>query len=312
MRELTNLYVERTKRRWLIGCISTLVSLPLMCCCLILLPTVVFPALDNVAATGNENTTLFVMLGVGLVALIGLLGVPVVIALVLINRNTRSLDAIFTPLGLTGSAYMLYGRHYQGQLAGREVDVYIYRGPTVEFRLKTNVQTRAQFYLRDSIPVNVAKVLNKQPLEAAAPGLEGYAVYPLDETWTRNLLVDPLAVEAIQKLMTLGAGWAIFRRVEIQPGEVLLHLDRSRQMFSSPLDSVAVQTWLTALESLALAVESQPAPAVAAEPFLAATRQSRQSLNKFLLYAVLFIVFVMPLCFIAIGVIAYLFAVMSG
>jgi hypothetical protein len=310
MRELANLYVERTKRRWLIGCITTLVSLPIMCCCLILLPTVVFPAFDSIAASGNENTSMFVILGVGLVALAGLFVVPVVIALVMINSRARSMDAIFTPLGLTGSSYMLYGRHYQGQIAGREVDIYIYRGPTVEFRMKANIQTRAQFFVRDSIPVNVAKLLSKRPL-AAVPGLDGYTVYPLDETWTRSLLADPRAVEAIQKLMTLGAGWAIFRILEIQPGEVLLHLSRSRQMFASSISLDAARTWLAALESLAQTAESQLAPALTASPG-GVTRQSREGLNKFLIYAVVAIVFVMPLCFIAIGVIAYLLAIMSG
>jgi hypothetical protein len=165
--------------------------------------------------------------------------------------------------------------------------------------------------LRDPIPLNVAKPLNTQPLEAL-PGLEAYAIYPLHEAWTRSLLADPQAVEAIQKLMTIGADWAVFRRVEIQSGEVLLHLNRSRQMFTGSVEAAASQTWFSALEALARIAESQSAPTITAEPFLAATRQSRQSMNKLLLYALVFIVFVMPLCFIAIGVLAYLFAVVTG
>lgn len=309
MREIASLYAERTKRRWINGCLTTLVSLPIMCCCLILLPTVVFPALDSVAAGGNENTTMFVILGIGLVALVGLIGVPVVIALVMITRRARSLDAIFTPLGLSGGTYMLYGRHYQGQIGGREVDIYIYRGPTVDLRLKTTVQTRVQVMAKGSLPASVARGFNKLPLVTNDPALETFAIYPLDETWARGLLVDSRATEAIQTLMTIGAAWAVFRHVEIQPGEVLLNLYRSRQTFSSPIELSAVQIWLAALQALAQAAESQPAPEVTAQPF---STSSRQSMNKFLMYAVVFIVFIMPLCFIGIGVIAYLAVTLLG
>jgi len=68
MRELANFYVERTRRRWLSGCLVTLVSLPIMCCCVILLPTLVFPALDSIAAGGNESTSKLVILGIGVIA----------------------------------------------------------------------------------------------------------------------------------------------------------------------------------------------------------------------------------------------------
>lgn len=305
MRELTNLFVERTKRRWLFGCLSTLISIPVFCGCLFLLTNVVLPFMDNLARSGDENAIVYVLLGGGLVSFLILLVIPVLIFVVVLKLRARSLDALFTPLGLTGSSYMLYGRHYQGQLGGRDVDIYIYRGPTIELRMKTRILTRAQFFHSDSIPVNVARVFDKQPLESL-PGLDGYTVYPLDEAWTRRWLNDEQAQESIHTLMSVGAEWAIFRTFELQPGEILLHLYRSRNIFVNSIPLDAARNWLSALEMLARSAEDQPAPAITDKPFHTDLRQSRQRINKFQTYAISFIVFVMPLCFVGIGVLVYL------
>jgi hypothetical protein len=305
MRDLGSLFAERFKRRLVVGCLSTVIGGVVGCCCLILLPTVFLPFLDTVAAGGNENTTMLVLLGIGLLALFFLFAVPVIVALVLIQRRARALDAVFTPLGLTGRSYMLYGRHYQGQFAGREVDIYIYRGPTVEVRLRATPQTRVQVMAKGSLPASVAGAFNKQPLALNDPALEAFAIYPVDEPWTCALLAEPPASQALQTLMTVGASWAIFRTVELQPGEVLLHLNRSRQSFFSSIDLSNVRTWLESLQTLAQTAESLPAPQVTAPP-TGVTRQGREQLNKFLLYTVLFIVFVMPVGFIAIGALAAL------
>jgi hypothetical protein len=305
MRDLINLFVEHTKRRWLLGCLSTLISIPVFCGCLLFLTNVVLPFMDNLARGGDENAIVYVLLGGGLVSFLILLVIPVIILLVVLKVRARSLDAIFTPLGFSGSSYLLYGRHYQGQLGGRDVDIYIYRGPTIELRMKTRVLTRTQFFHSDSIPVNVARVFDKQPLESL-PGLEGYTVYPMDEAWTRRWLTDEQAQESIRTLMGVGAEWAIFRTFELQPGEVLLHLYRSRNLFVSSIPLDAARTWLSALEILARSAENQPVPEVTDKPFQADLRQSRQRINKFQTYAIAFIVFVMPLCFIGIGVLVYL------
>ncbi len=308
MREVGNLYIHNTKRRLIIGCISTLVSIPIMLCCLALLPTVVFPTLNKIATGGNENTPLVVMSIVALVSMIGLIGTMLIVAIAVIKRRARSLDAIFKPLGLTGSTYLIYGRHYQGQLDGREVDVYISRGPTVELRLRTTVQTRLQVVPKGSLPATVAGIFDKEPLRTIEPVLNAFSIYPIDPAWTLSLLSDPRAVDSIQALMTTGASWAVFRRVEVQPGEVLLYLYRSRKVFVTSIELDAVQTWLNALQTLAQAAERQLEPGITAQPFNATSRTSRQKTNKILNYAMVFIVGIMPLCFIAVGVIAYFIA----
>lgn len=307
MRQLTDVSMEFAKRRLLLGCISTLVSIPVMCCCLFGLFNFVLPLMDSLARSGDGNTAVLVLVGGGLAALAVLLVIPVSIMLVIINQRARNLDAIFTPLGLRGGMYLIYGRHYQGQLAGREVDVYIYRGPTIELRMKTSILTRTQFFHRNSIPVGIAGALNRRPLESLS-SLEGYAVYSLDEAWTHGWLVDERAAKSIQTLMTTGAEWAIFRSLELQPGEVVLRLYRSRKIFVSSIPLEAAREWFAALETLTQSAEAQPTPIVTAEPFQAASRQSRERINKIQTYAIALIVFVMPLCFIAIGAIVFLLA----
>lgn len=305
MRQLTDLTAEYAKRRLFVGCLSALVGIPVMCCCLFGLFSFVLPFMDNLARRGDGNTAALVLVGGGLVALLVLLGFPVLLMLVILTQRARGLDAVFTPLGLRGGMYLVFGRHYQGQIAGREADVYLFRGPTVELRLKTGVLTRTQFFHRDSIPVGVSGALNKHPL-AALPGLEGYAVYALDEAWTRGWLADEDTARAVHTLMTVGAEWAIFRSLELQPGEVVLHLYRSRRLLVSSIPLEAARVWLAALETLVRSAEAQPVPDVTAAPFQAGSRQSRERINKIQTYAIAFIVFGMPLCFIAIGVLVFL------
>jgi hypothetical protein len=303
MGEIASIYAARIKRRLLIGCISALIGVPIMGCCVLLLPTVVFPALDSIAAAGGAINSGMVIIAAGILALIG---IPLVLLVGLTIRRTRDLNAVFTPMGLTGKPFMVYGRHYQGQIGGREVDVYIYRGPTVEIRLKTAVRTRLQVIPKGSISTVVAGMFARDPLATGSPSLDAFSIYPLDPAWTLGLLAVPRAVEAIRGLMTLGASWAILRRVEIQPGEVLLCLNRSHKIISNSIDLSAVQGWLDALESLAEVVESQPLPRIPAEPVEGSSRASRQRKSNFLTYSVAFIVFVFPLCLIGIGVFAYL------
>jgi hypothetical protein len=307
MRQLTDVTTEYAKRRLLFGCLGALVSISTLCCCLFGLFYVLLPLMDSLARNGDGNTAAIVLVGGGLAALAVLLGIPLVVALGVIVWRARTLDAIFTPLGLSGKMYLIYGRHYQGQLAGREADAYLFRGPTVELRLQTRVRTRVQFFRRDSIPVGVAGALSKHPL-TPIPGLEEYAVYALDEVWTRGWLADAQTVQAVQTLMTLGAEWAIFRSLELWAGELILRLNRSRRLFFGSIPLESARAWFEALQTLARSAETQPAPAATDTFIQGESCQQRERINKIQTWAIVFIVFVMPLCFIAIGILVFLLA----
>jgi len=53
MHDIASVCAAGTKRRLIIGCISTLVGIPAMVFCQALLAIVVFPALDNLSAGGG-------------------------------------------------------------------------------------------------------------------------------------------------------------------------------------------------------------------------------------------------------------------
>jgi hypothetical protein len=234
-----------------------------------------------------------------------LFGIPLLIAVLTIRKRAQYLDGIFLPLGLKGEMYLLYGRHYWGQLGGREVDVYFYRGPTLEVRMITAGTTRFQVMPKSSIPVVMAGALNKGAMPAPVPELEPYSIYPLDETWTRTLLQESRATAAILTLMTKGLDWALFRHVEVQPGAVLLFINRSKKLFSNLSQLNEVQPWLSALKDLAEAIDAQPQPEITAQPMRSTSRESRQKRSRWTTYIILFIIFGMPLCFIAIAALVY-------
>lgn len=306
MKEIFGTVVGESKRRLLIGCLTLLVGVPTIGCCLLVFFTVVLPGLDSSAASSGSSVIPIWLLVIGLFLLAGLISVPVAIAVMTILRRARAMDAIFNPLGFTGKAYMLYGRHYQGNHQGRNVDIYIYRGPTVEVRLQSSAQTRVLINPKESIATSAAETFGKHPLTTADPGLESFAIYPEEETWTLNFLNNPGVVESIQTLMRAGAEWAVIRRLEIQPSEVMLYLHRSHKIASSLMDPSVLPSWLDSLANLSQAAENQPAPQNVLQPRVDGTRQSRQRMSKALPYVIAFLVIGMPLFFIGIGLVAYL------
>jgi hypothetical protein len=304
MRQVASLYVARTKRRLLIGCLSILVGGPVMCACLSLLPTVVFPTLDTIVENGYGNLTIPIILAVGLLVMAAMTGIQFAGLTIITLRRARQLDSTFNHLGLAGSMYQLIGRRYQGVYEGRDVHIYIYRGPTVEFRLKAGADTNFRVTEKSSLPSGFAEVFDASPLGFDDPALGGYAIFSRDENWALNLLRGARVKQAVQNLMSVGAAWAIFRSVEILPGEVVLNLKQSHRWTGNSIDLDAAETWLVELNALAQAAESLPNPAVSAQPTSGSLHEDRKKLDKVLIYAVSAIVFIMPVCFIAAGVLA--------
>lgn len=306
MKLLGDVYVSRLKRRLMIGCLTAIIGVPCMTACLLGLFWGVFPALES----SKSNLSVFLIVGSLIVTLLVLIGIPIVLVLMMNIKRARALDAIFTPLGLSGSTYMLTGRQYHGQVHGRELHVYIYRGPTIYFRLGTTLQTRVQIFARNSIPASVANIFGKPMMQINHPDLDDLAIYASDETWTSELFSIQEAVKAVRELVLLGAQWAVFHHVEIQPGEVILHLSKSKSWFTETLTDPEVKMWLQNLEILARIGESQPAPLVTVPPS-PIDNPSRQGLSKGLVWVIVTMIIGIPLCAIAAGGIAYVFAMMT-
>lgn len=305
MNQIGNVVVTNTKRRALVGCLTLLIGVPIMACCLILLGTVVFPGLDTLAVGDNADILTYILPLVAVLLLFMLIVIPAGVFLFIIRNRAKILDSIFKPLGLQGEMYMLVGRHYWGNLAGRSLDVYINRGPTLEIHLSSHSQTRVQVLPTISLPVKISGVLNKRPMVISNPQLSKYAIYADDESWAQELFMDAAIISALQSLMFEHADWAIFRHVEIQPNDVLLYLHRSRQLFTKRDQFEAAQAWMKALQTVADKIDNQPAPGTKKLPAVNTSRQARQKKSKYLNYALIAILIGMPLCMVSIGILAY-------
>ena len=160
----------------------------------------------------------------------GLLGVVYLIALVVylissLSNTSRSLDPLFTSLGLASQGYMASGRQYHGALEGRPVDLYWTPAHSLRHAL-------LDAYVDADLDVRVA-VAAKRPLldcadcpavDVTAPGLGHLRVYTRDEAWARRLYADPASVALLGRLV----GEAGARELYLQPGRVWLRLRPQR------------------------------------------------------------------------------------
>ena len=306
MNQVGNVVLQNTKRRLLTGCLSALVGVPLMVCCLVLIFTVVLPQLDKFVTSEQTDLLPIVLLGIGALIIFVLIVGPVILFIIIIRNRANLLDAVFQPLGLQGSMYMLVGRHYWGTFSGRDLDIYIYRGPTMEIHLSSQSHTRVQILPNTSLPVTISAILNKDPIQLPNRQLENCAIYTEDEIWARKLFSNEQVNSALLSLLFGHADWAIFRHVEIHPDRILLYLHRSKQLFTNRDQFSAAEVWINSMVTMATVIEEMEEPSVTLQPFSTMSREHKQKLSKTQLIFVLIILIGLPLCLLAIGVLTYL------
>ena len=113
----------------------------------------------------------------GFVAFLGLFTVAAV-AWMLWSKRQRAgqFDEAFATLGLSGSNYMLVGRQYHGQVDGRQVDIYFYRGPILDIYLASPLRTRMGVGLSSALSSAASNLLTN-----------------VDGVWSDLFLALPLA-----------------------------------------------------------------------------------------------------------------------
>jgi hypothetical protein len=273
--------------------IAAAIVIPLGCMC-VFIPMCVAtqPEVDSTTAL----VVLVVPLSLFFLIVFGGMGVA---AVGVLWRRARRLDAAFTPLGLRGSLYMLTGRQYHGTVEGRQVDAYFYRGPTLDLRVGTPLQTRLTVTEEAAVSATLARVFSYQPLALDAPGLQGLSISALDEDWARALLGSPWVQERLQRLVA-GEGWALLRQVHLQPGTLYLRLYRNRNLFRYDISPQQARQWLDDLLALARIAESLPMPRVTAELTSAEHMvQAIRSRRAFLMIAIIVVLVVLaPICLI--------------
>jgi hypothetical protein len=234
-----------------------------------------------------EDMRLFIFLGVFVLA-VGLLTVVVAgWAVWQLRQRQKLLDAIFVPLGLKGSAYLTSGRQYHtdrnrpGNIGGRQVDVYFYRGPALDIFIAASLRTRMGVGMTSGLGRAAAGALNRSPLVMDDPSMRGLVFYPSDERWGRELLADEAVRTSIVRLMAPGSSFEV-RTLLFQPESVELKLN---QVPLGSLTAENVRGWISDLIELAQAAESV-SPAEKVEVVSDLERRSRLNRSSFTLPAI--------------------------
>ncbi len=174
----------------------------------------------------------------------------------LIHGRTIRLDAAFAPLGLAGKGFALNGRQYHGVIDNRHVDIYFYRGPTLDIYLSASINTRMGIGLKGSHHRMASSLLHHPEMLMADPELSHFGFYPLDEAWGRALLEAPVSKQVVLRLMAAAPGLE-FRNLVFQPEAVHLQINRINL---ADITGDKVSAWLNDLISLAVIAESLPTP----------------------------------------------------
>lgn len=218
--------------------------------------------LSLLSSTGVDSDVVSAVTIIGLLCFLVIIaiGLPAGVFLV-IRRRSSGLDKAFSPLGLTGSAYILTGRQYHGTYRERAVDVTYTRGPSLSIYVSTALMTRMNVGERDRAGRAIAGMLNRQPLTLQDPALSGLVVYALDETWTEELMTQPEAAALLKRLVMMETDF-VLQQVHLQPEAFYLKLYRMKKFlaFSIDLDPEQVQAWVDDLIALAELAEAQEPP----------------------------------------------------
>jgi len=188
------------------------------------------------------------------------LALVIILAGWMIRRRLRLLDSLFTPLGISGKAYLLTGRQYHGRLSGRQVDAYFSRGPSLDIYMSSALNTHMGIGLKGRITQSASGSLNGVALASHDPDLDHLSIFSLDKGWGRQLLDDPRSREIILRLTARQPGFE-FRNLLLQPEAIhfqLAHVNKDN------LVPEIVQGWFYDLLELAQGAESLPPPEVSA------------------------------------------------
>lgn len=250
MQKLFKVMMQDRLRAVIISLVSTVIVIPLMCVC-VLVPL----ALAN--QTTDQTSALLMMIIPACLFLVITIGGSFGALFFVFSRRAKQYDALFAPLGLEGKMYMLSGRRYQGSVQERQVDVRLYRGPALDMRIDTSLQTKLSVANSDMVSLTLARAFGREALALSEPGLDGMTAFAHNETWARSLLAKPEAQEALQRLI-LNDSIYLMRQVHFEPGKLRLFLYRSKGLFKFTVTADEVRQWFDALLALARVAESLP------------------------------------------------------
>jgi hypothetical protein len=193
----------------------------------------------------------------------GMLAVGLLVWVLVNNQRIFAhFDKAFTPLGFTRSRYLIRGLRYRGAYRARAVNVYYlvsggryFRSARLEIILKGNFHTRLGIGTQSALSSLGVALTGQAPLDMPDPAYEGLLIHPLDEAWSRQLLADSSARDAIVRLV--GKDTPGVRGLHFGPETIRLYLGHFNLALLTP---EAVRQWLEDLLALTEIGERLPAP----------------------------------------------------
>jgi hypothetical protein len=226
----------------------------------------------------DDDMKLYIVLGGFMVFMFLMITGVAIWAVWTIRNRANKLDESFSPLGLMGKMYLTNGRQFHGTVRGRQVDVYFYRGPTLDIYVAAPLRTRLSVTLKSWVGKLAGDLLERKPLELRDPDTSHLAIYALDERWGRDLLEDHRALEIVLQLTSDESPYEI-RQLLVQPNALQLRLQHTRVANITPENA---RDWMDALLELAGIAEGlMPARVTAEETKL--ERTSRRDRNAYIL-----------------------------
>ena len=219
-----------------------------------------------------DNGRPFLAVAVGIFGIYGLVAVVGGAAFAWNQSWLRGLDPAFAALGdVNGAMFMQNGRQWRGEVAGRRLDAYLYRGPILELYLSADVRSRFTAGWPGVVSGLLAGALGRESLT----GLDGFgdlAVFPSDPTWARDVLAEARAKVALPRLLADRSSTGI-RVVQVLPDAVMLRVAHLDLADARP---DVLRSWVEDLAALATAAEAvRPAKELEATAYEVSNRTAR-------------------------------------
>jgi hypothetical protein len=259
MGKLVGAWSKDYMRRVIISLVAIAIVLPLGCCFIFL------PLSLVQGGSFSDATTILVLIVPMALFFIVVIGGALGGGYWIISRRTHWLDEALLPLGLEGKSYGLSGRQYHGRYQGRQVDILVYRGPTVSINVGTPLKTRLSVAERNRTGLAISRAFKREPLETADPDLASLVVYAHEESWGQALITQSEAKTIFNRLV-LGESNFLFQQLHLNPEAFLYRLYRSKGLFKFHIQPEQFQSWLNDVISLAQLAEALPVPQEAIEP----------------------------------------------
>ena len=177
-------------------------------------------------------------------------------------------------------------RQYHGEVNGRDVSAYFYRGPVLEIGIKSTLMTRlgvSQTHSR-----TLTNLIGSRMNELEGHGMEDVSVYALDEGWGRALIAEP-GVKEVMRRLTTPEDFFVFQHVILRPGRLYLMFSGNQNLFKFEISEEDVRGWLDDLMYILEAADRIGAPSIedemsSAERVLENMRSSPERSKKVVIY----------------------------